>query len=85
MTPPTLEVEAQAPEERWRLAVQLLLKQQTVPMLTTAIDHMASLVHDPMLPEQLRANARLTAIRIAESAVLLECFVDKLGDPEADN
>ena len=84
MTPPTLKVEAQAPDERWRLAVQLLLKQQTVPMLTKAIDHLACLVHDPMLPDELRANARLTAIRIAESAVLLECFVDKLGDPTGD-
>jgi hypothetical protein len=82
VTPPhTLEVELQAPEDRWRLAMHTLLKQQTVPMLVKAIDHLAFLVHDPMLAEPLRANARLTAIRIAESAVLLECFVDKLVDP----
>jgi hypothetical protein len=84
VTPPTPDVALHAPEERWRIAAQTLLTQQTVPMLTRAIDDLACLVHDPMLPEQLRANARLTAIRIAESAVLLECFVEKLGDSEGD-
>jgi hypothetical protein len=76
-----LDVGLKAPEERWRLAMHTLLKQQTVPMLVKAIDHLSFLVHDPMLAEPLRANARLTAIRIAESAVLLECFVDRLADP----
>jgi hypothetical protein len=76
------EVELQAPDEHWRHAMHMLLKNQTAPILAKALQQLALLRADPLLTEPLRADATLTAISIAESAILLDCLLEGLVDPQ---
>ena len=70
-------------DERWRLATHERLGHETTPLLAAALKQLELLRADPMLPQPLRADARLIAISVAESAVLLECLLEALADQPA--
>ena len=76
------DVALPAPDESWRLAMHMFIKQETAPILAKAINHLAFVIDDPSLMGAYWANARLTQMRIAEAAVLLDSFAELLVDPQ---
>jgi hypothetical protein len=70
-------------DDHWCLAAHQRLQGQTSPLLAQVLKHLESLRADPMLPQRLHADARLIAISVAESAVLLDCLLESLADPRS--
>ena len=76
------KVEVAGADERWRLATQDRLRQQTAPLLASALRQLELLRADPALADPFRTDATLIAISVAESALLLECLLEALADPQ---
>jgi hypothetical protein len=62
--------------------MHMLLQPQTAPTLAKALDQLASVVNDLSLMGAHWANASLTRMLIAQSAVLVDCFAESLLDRE---
>ena len=75
-------VDAPGRDDRWRLATVDLLHQQTAPLLAAALKQLESVRADPALADPFRTDATLIAISVAESALLLECLLEALADPQ---
>jgi hypothetical protein len=76
------KVDVPATDERWRLATRDRLRQQTVPLLGSALRQLELLRTDPALADPFRTDATLISISVAESALLLECLLEALADPQ---
>jgi hypothetical protein len=76
------KVDVPVADERWRLDTRDSLRRQTVPLLASALRQLELLRADPALADPFRTDATLIAISVAESALLLECLLEALADPQ---
>jgi hypothetical protein len=62
--------------------MHMRLQRETAPTLAKVLDQLASVIDGPYLLGAHWANAKLTQLLIAQSAVLVDCFAESLLDPE---